>query len=155
QLLLGPFLSDHVEIEKLLDLLRFRQRSRAFQGARLVLAILSDDVEADVDALVTDVDRRPRDQLLDVALRLVTEAATKDVAAVPLLRHSPWALFFAAVLRFFYATPTLSRSCLFHALTRALQSLDLPNHRSLRRWPAGCNRDRCRDRSCPHSGRCG
>ena len=87
ELLLGPLLADDVEVEELLDLFRLRKLAGAFHRARLVLAVLGDDVEADVDALVADVDRGPGDQLLHVALRLVAEAATQDVAAVPLLRH--------------------------------------------------------------------
>src|SRR5207244_7277194 len=93
ELLLGPLLADHIEVEELFDFLRFGQRAGAFQGPRLVLAALSDDVEADVDAFVTDVDRRPGDQLLDVALALVAEATTQYVAAVALLRHVGMASF--------------------------------------------------------------
>ena len=93
QFLLGAFLPDHVEVEELLDLFRFRERSGAFQSSGLVLAVFSDDVEADVDALIADVNRGPRDQLLYVALRLVAEATPQNVAAVSLLRHWPWALY--------------------------------------------------------------
>src|SRR5207247_496499 len=93
QLLFRPLLPDHVEIEELLDFLRFGQRAGPLEGPRLVLAILSDDVEADVDAFVTDVDRRSGDQLLDVALALVAEATTQYVAAVALLRHVGMASF--------------------------------------------------------------
>ena len=50
-------------------------------------AVLRDDVEADVDALVADVDRRPSYELLHVALRLVAEAAPEDVAGTRFLRH--------------------------------------------------------------------
>src|SRR5207248_9092230 len=76
-----------VEVEKLLDLFRLRKLAGAFHRARLIFAIFSNDVEADVDAFVADVNGRARDQLLHVALALVAEAATQDVAAVPLLRH--------------------------------------------------------------------
>jgi hypothetical protein len=48
-----------------MDLTRFRQ----------VLELLVDDLVAEVDALVADVDPGPRDQLLDLALRLAAEAA--------------------------------------------------------------------------------
>src|SRR5262249_60899664 len=93
ELLLGPLLADHVQVEELFDFLGFGQRAGAFQRAWLVLAVLSDDVEADVDAFVTDVDRRPRDQLLDVALALISEATTQYVRAVALLRHVGMASF--------------------------------------------------------------
>ena len=85
QLLLGPLLSDDVLIEELLDLFRLGKGAGAFQRTRLILAVLGDDVQADVDAFVADVDRGTGDQLLDVALRLVAEAATEDITAVPLL----------------------------------------------------------------------
>src|SRR6185369_3002534 len=93
ELFLRPLLADDVEIEELLDLFRLRKLPRAFQRARLVLAVFGDDVETDVDALVADVDRGTGDQLLHVALRLVAEATTQNVAAVALLRHSDWSLF--------------------------------------------------------------
>ena len=87
ELLLRPFLADHVKVEELFDLFRFGERAGPLQRSRLILPILGDDVQADIDALVADVDRRSGDQLLDVALRFVAEAAPQYVAAVPLLRH--------------------------------------------------------------------
>src|SRR5205814_2835536 len=56
ELLLRPLLPDHIEVEELLDLFRLREVARPFERARLILAILGDDVEADIDALVADVD---------------------------------------------------------------------------------------------------
>src|SRR5206468_8755380 len=94
ELLLRPFLADHVEVEELFDLFRFGERAGPLQRSRFILPILGDDVQADIDALVADVDRRSGDQLLDVTLRFVAEAAPQYVAAVPLLRHvCAWILF--------------------------------------------------------------
>src|SRR5581483_3008832 len=162
ELLLRPLLSDHVEIEEFLDLFRLRKRAGAFQRSRLVLAVLGDDVEADVDAFVTDVDRRSGDQLLDVALRLVAEATTQYVAAIALLRHSSPSPLFFAVFRFFYALPTLSRSRAFVNLCRSIliprlrawQTPDRPVRTASPHAPAGCSRDRCPCRSFRSAGRC-
>ena len=104
ELLLGPLLADDVEVEELLDLFRLRKLAGAFHRARLVLAVLGDDVEADVDALVADVDRRARRSTSSRRAGLVAEAATQDVAAVPLLRHVPIGSFLEVVR--FYAAPS-------------------------------------------------
>ena len=57
--LLRAVLADHVVVEDRLDLGRLRDRGRA--GVRLVLLdLLRDDVVAEADALVADVDRRAR-----------------------------------------------------------------------------------------------
>jgi hypothetical protein len=57
--------------------------------------LLVDDLVAEVDALVADVDTGPSDQLLDLALRLAAEAAEELLVRVcrpcqrnPLLRGS-------------------------------------------------------------------
>jgi hypothetical protein len=44
--------------------------------------LLVDDLVAEVDALVADVDAGPGDQLFDLALRLPTEAAEKLLVRV-------------------------------------------------------------------------
>jgi len=75
QLLLGLLLADHVLVEELANLDRFRQLHLRLGLVRL--ALLGDDVEADVHALVADIDGGPGDQLLDVALILVAETAPK------------------------------------------------------------------------------
>ncbi len=84
ELLLRHLLADDVLVEQRLDLLRLGQR-----GVLLLLehAVFGDDVEADVDALVADEDRRTGDQLLDLALALVAETAPQSVVAGFFLRH--------------------------------------------------------------------
>jgi len=71
--LLREVLPDHVVIEERLDLERRGQRD--LRLALFLLVLFRDDVVAELDALVADVDRRARDQLADFALRLPTEAA--------------------------------------------------------------------------------
>jgi hypothetical protein len=70
---LSRVLADHVLLEDGVDLLRLRQvleveRGRAGQ-------LLVDDLVAEIDALVADVDAGPGDQLLHLALRLAAETA--------------------------------------------------------------------------------
>ena len=56
-------------------------------GLGLEDAVLGNDVEADVDTLVADVDRGPGDELLDVPLALVAEGAAQNIAVAGFLRH--------------------------------------------------------------------
>src|SRR5690606_23566205 len=91
--LLGEVLPDHVLVEEGLDL---RGRGQGHLGAPLVpLVLLRDDVVAQLDALVADVDGGPGDQLADLALRLPAEGAGQVpvvVLAVPAhmrLRKAP------------------------------------------------------------------
>src|SRR5205085_4568961 len=50
--------------------------------------LLFDDLVAEIDALVADVDAGPRDELLDLLLALSAERALQQVAAVTELRHA-------------------------------------------------------------------
>ena len=79
--LLRLVLPDHVVVEEALDLGRGRQRHR--RAALVALGLLRDDVVAEPDALVADVDRRPRDELADLALPLPAEG-TREVSVVVL-----------------------------------------------------------------------
>jgi hypothetical protein len=57
-------------------------------GLRFVrLALLGDDVQADVDALVADVDRGAGDQLLHVPLVFIAETASQRFAVTTLAGH--------------------------------------------------------------------
>src|SRR5450756_404548 len=86
ELSLGRLLPDDVLVEEFLDLARLRELRL---GLGLVEhPVLGDDVEADVDAFIADVDRRPRDELLHVPLGLVAEATAQNVPRTRLLRHA-------------------------------------------------------------------
>src|SRR4029079_12701801 len=83
--LLRLLLPDHILVEERLDLDGHGKAHPAFLVLRLLL--LGDDVQADVDALVADVDGRPGDQLADVTLALVAERALQPVAIDLFPRH--------------------------------------------------------------------
>ena len=85
--LLRLVLPDHVVVQELEDLLRLRQVLEADLGG--LGELLLDDVVAQLDALVADVDARAGDQLLDLLLGLPAEAALDELPAVTELRHSP------------------------------------------------------------------
>ena len=78
--LLGDVLADHVVLQELEDLARLGQLVEAELGG--LGELLLDDLVAQVDALVTDVDARAGDQLLDLLLALPAERALQQVAAV-------------------------------------------------------------------------
>ena len=86
ELLLGLLLADHVLVEELLDFLRDGQR-RARAAARLEPVVVGDDVVTDLDAFITDEDRRAGNQLADVVLILVTERAAEDFAVTGFFYH--------------------------------------------------------------------
>jgi hypothetical protein len=72
---LRGLLADDVLLEDRVDLLRLREvlELEARGGGELLV----DDLVAEIDALVADVDAGPGDQLLDLALGLPAEAAEK------------------------------------------------------------------------------
>ena len=78
-------LADDVVVEELVDLRRLGQLVEADLGR--LGEFLLDDVVAEVDALVADVDAGPGDELLDLLLRLAAEGALHEIAHR--LRTSP------------------------------------------------------------------
>jgi hypothetical protein len=66
-------LRDDVVVEDRIDVLRAGQVLEVERGRSRQLLV--DDLVAEIDALVADVDAGPGDQLLDLALRLPAEAA--------------------------------------------------------------------------------
>ena len=86
--LLRAVLADHVLVEDVLDLGRLGDRRQA-EALRLLLDLLGDDVVAQADALVADVDGGPGDQLLDLLLALAAERAGEVpvIVALTLGRH--------------------------------------------------------------------
>jgi hypothetical protein len=69
----GALLADHVLLEDVIDLARLRQVLELEGGRSRELLI--DDLVAEIDALVADVDAGAGNQLLDLPLRLAAEAA--------------------------------------------------------------------------------
>jgi hypothetical protein len=72
---LGSLLADDVLVEDVVDLARLREVLELEDGR--CRQLLVDDLVAEIDALVADVDAGAGDQLLDLALRLAAEAAEK------------------------------------------------------------------------------
>jgi hypothetical protein len=70
--LLGALLADHVLVERVLDLTRLRHAGGGSRGLFLPV-LLRDDVVAQLDALIADVDGGPSDELLHLALALAAE----------------------------------------------------------------------------------
>jgi hypothetical protein len=79
----GPlrlFLADYVLVEDRVDLLRLRQVLEVEGGSGCQLLV--DDLVAEIDAFVADVDAGSGDQLLDLALRLAAEAAEELLVGI-------------------------------------------------------------------------
>jgi hypothetical protein len=79
--LLRLALADDVVVEERADLDRRRQLLEAQLTA--LGELLLDDLVAEVDALVADVDARTGDQLLDLLLALAAEAALQQLPVSP------------------------------------------------------------------------
>src|SRR5467141_825278 len=77
--LLGALLADDVLVEDALDLGRLGQR--ADLPRLLLFPLLGDDVVAELDALVADVDGGARDELAHVVLALAAERALQGAVA--------------------------------------------------------------------------
>src|SRR6185295_7384552 len=77
--LLGFLLTDHVVVEEFLDLDRLRQRWASSGG--FLLLIIGDDLVADIDALIADINGRAGNQLLDFVLGLSAKRAAQCVVA--------------------------------------------------------------------------
>jgi hypothetical protein len=77
---LRALLAHHVLVEDIVDLLRLWQVLEL--ESRGSGELLVDDLVAEVDALVADVDTRSRDELLDLTLRLAAEGAEELLVGV-------------------------------------------------------------------------
>src|SRR5207253_1580926 len=72
-------------VQVVVDLTRLGQIVEANFGA--LRQLFFDDLVAEVDALVADVDARSCNELLDLLLALPAERALQQVAAITELRH--------------------------------------------------------------------
>src|SRR5690606_31431978 len=79
---LGGLLADDVLLEEGEDLLRLREVELARRLFARLGETLLDDLVAQLDALVADVDARTRDELLHLLLALATEGALQQVGAL-------------------------------------------------------------------------
>jgi hypothetical protein len=83
--LLGLVLPDDIAVEELVDLAGFGQLVKAELAG--FGQLLFDDLVAEVDALVADVDARSSDQLLDLLLALPAKGALEQVTGLTDTRH--------------------------------------------------------------------
>ena len=83
---LGPCLADHILIQHMVDV--GRSRDAVMPLGQRGLMLFTDDIHAQLDALVTDEHRRPGNQLADFMLALSAERTEKSaLVAVFGLRH--------------------------------------------------------------------
>jgi hypothetical protein len=83
--LLGLFLTDHVIIQERANFPRLGQLLQLEIGS--FTDLLFDDLIAQVDAFVADVDARTSDQLLHLLLRFTAERTLQDLSCVSEFRH--------------------------------------------------------------------
>ena len=93
--LLGALLVDDVLVEDALDLHRHGQLV-VLLALRARLHLLADDVVAELDALVADVDAGAGDELAHLVLALVTERAVQEAVALSLVVGHETSCVFAA-----------------------------------------------------------
>src|SRR5258708_5637194 len=85
--LLGLHLADHVLVEDLADLVRAGKVALLRLLPGVGRCLFTDDVVAEVDALVADEDRRAGDELAHFMLALAAEGAIEKLFAADLVRH--------------------------------------------------------------------
>jgi hypothetical protein len=83
--LLRRLLADDVALQELVDLPRLGQVLPPYFGG--LGQLLLDDLVAEIDALIADVDPGTGDELLDLLLTLPAEGALQQVTAVTDARH--------------------------------------------------------------------
>jgi hypothetical protein len=74
---LGVFLTDDILVQKFLDFRRARQWRTRSGG--FLLHVIADDFNADVYTLITNINRWPRNEFLDLILAFAAETAAQSV----------------------------------------------------------------------------
>ncbi len=86
---LRRLLADHILFEEAEDLFRLRKLELAGLGLAGLGEALFDDLVAELDALVADVDAGTGDELLHLLLALSAERALEQVGALPMRAIAP------------------------------------------------------------------
>jgi hypothetical protein len=73
--LLGPLLTDHVLVEDVIDLFGFGDVAETKVLVDVLIELFFDDLVAELDALVTNINAGPGNELADLLLRFSAEAA--------------------------------------------------------------------------------
>ena len=85
--LLGPLLTDHILVEDVVDLFGLRNVPQPEVLVDVLVELFFDDLVAELDALVADVDAGACDQLAHLLLRLAAEAALQLTFLIPESEH--------------------------------------------------------------------
>ena len=86
--LLGAFLTDHILVEDVIDLFGLRNVPQPQVLVDVLVELFFDDLVAELDALIADVDAGARDQLARLLLRLAAKAALQLTLLIPETEHS-------------------------------------------------------------------
>ena len=84
---LGAFLPDHVLIEDVVDLFRLRDVAKLQILIDVLVELFFDDLVAELDALVANVNAGPCNQFADLLLRFAAEAALELTLIVSESEH--------------------------------------------------------------------
>ena len=85
--LLGALLTDHVLVEDVIDLFRLGDVAKPQVLVDVLVELFFDDLVAELDTLVADVDAGAGDQLANLLLRLAAEAALELTLLVSEAEH--------------------------------------------------------------------
>jgi hypothetical protein len=84
EFLFGVVLTNDVFIQKGFDFVRARQRRT--RGGGFLLGVVADDLDADVYALIANINRRTGNEFFDFVLAFAAKAATQCIFAASVHR---------------------------------------------------------------------